>query len=844
MILQLFKNCKIKKNDVIEKTINYDILSYLASLESETIANLNLNKRIFSDLTVNIKINRQLRDIDVYSYNYAMITNGDERYFYFIADKQWVADSTTNLVLLLDTLNTYEYKVNIVSDTSKYDKCNVIREHRDRFKGDGTPIIDKIDEGFGTLPMEIKDTKLLGNSDKYYLGYYTSSGANAKTVCKVLKEDGEDHTKAWYNLYFTVKDFLETGENMIIYTDVNKTFLDKNAEPNSVTSTNFWDNKNLNFIYISRDTASDVKIKWGYWISSTTLVFTNENNLGSLTSWQDYYSNEPFKILRGNYQQETLILNKAYSLYEILGTYTSDTYSKTAGLNYIIPAFTDTLKADSNILKIIEVPYFQQLDIYPYYDFNMGAIIGATNNINEYSMSFSSKDLYAVSLPSSLDNQLADKKFETKLLSSQFTTNMFKYDSFNYTLAAEEMTIPQTAFDIKVHIPIDMSTTVAFEFDWKGTEINEFDRWLITQRNNQVPTMSNKYLEYMQNGYNYDVKNRNIQTALNWTSFAGQVGGAAFSMGSSIGNLVTNHGLMKDAKAYDWFKKVMSKQGDWFPGMIEEEAKKQGLNPSLKRSDLQTSSMLATQNIYNSSNSLVSGLFNNIVSTIQSQESIDKRKKDYLNSSENISNSDDITLFNIYNEGNKLRYSKYQPREDIVNSVSNVLRFSGYNTNQYKTPDLNSRWFYNYLAADITYKSGQYIPTIMLEDIKSSIQSGITLFHYKKGYGYDLDRKYENWENVLSGGSPTPGPTPTPGELTDLIVTGDTVLKDDGYFYYVSYQITNPNNTDISFNGSLQEDGKVVISNFSLKAGETIGDKLEVDGKHLTLNGTLSAKEN
>lgn len=95
MILQLFKNCKIKKNDVIEKTYNYDILTYLGTLESETIVNLNLSKRIFSDLTVSIKINRKLREIDVYSYNYAMIQEGDERYFYFIANKEWVADSTT-----------------------------------------------------------------------------------------------------------------------------------------------------------------------------------------------------------------------------------------------------------------------------------------------------------------------------------------------------------------------------------------------------------------------------------------------------------------------------------------------------------------------------------------------------------------------------------------------------------------------------------------------------------------------------------------------------------------------------------------------------------------------------
>ena len=128
--------------------------------------------------------------------------------------------------------------------------------------------------------------------------------------------------------------------------------------------------------------------------------------------------------------------------------------------------------------------------------------------------------MYSVTLPTVLEGQLADKKFETKLLGSQFTTNMFKYDSFNYSIAAEDLTLPQPTFDIDVHIPIDMSTTIGYQFKYTGLQHNEFDRWLITQRNNQVPTMTNNYLEYMQNGYNYDVKNRNIQTALNWTSWA------------------------------------------------------------------------------------------------------------------------------------------------------------------------------------------------------------------------------------------------------------------------------------------------------------------------------------
>ena len=505
------------------------------------------------------------------------------------------------------------------------------------------------------------------------------------------------------------------------------------------------------------------------------------------------------------------------------------------------------MKADSNILKIIEIPYFQQSDLMPYYDFSTNSVVAAINDITKYTMSFNSEDIYKTTLPTSLDNQLADKKYETKLLSSQFTTNMFKYDSFSYNLAAEDLTLPQTSFNINVHTPIDMSTTIGYEFDYKGIQHNEFDRWLITQRNNQVPTMTNKYLEYMQNGYNYDVKNRNIQTGLSWLGYAGSAASSAFGIGATATSLINKSNQIKNyGRMADNAERLLNKTNPNSPdyAALGESWARRTKNYENAKEGWDTAKQLAIQNIYNSSSGLVSGLANNIISTVQSQEAIDKRKKDYLNSSENISNSDDVTLFNMYNGGNKLRYSKYQPREDIVNNVSNILRFTGYATNQEKTPDLNTRWYYNYLQADIEYEGGDYIPISMLEDIKSSVGSGITLFHYKKGKGYDLDKKYENWENVLSGGSPSPEPTPTPGEITDLEVTGDTVLRDDGYFYYVSYQITNPNNFDVLFTGIFREDDTTILTDFSLKAGETIGDKLEVDGKNLTLVGKLSKKEN
>ena len=162
--------------------------------------------------------------------------------------------------------------------------------------------------------MEIKDTKLLGNDDKYYLGYYQSFGTNTRTVCKVLKDEGEDHTRVWYNVFGTIGKYLtEDGQAMLIYTDVNDTFVDYNADPKDKTASDFWDNKNLSFMYIIR-TPTLVGVYYGTWISSGK-VYLQQEYLTKQEQVLDLYSAKSFKILKGKYGQVSNIqLDKSFLL--------------------------------------------------------------------------------------------------------------------------------------------------------------------------------------------------------------------------------------------------------------------------------------------------------------------------------------------------------------------------------------------------------------------------------------------------------------------------------------------------------------------------------------------------
>lgn len=533
MKLQLFKGCKIKKNDVIEKTSEYDIMTYLGTLESESI-DLNLNKRIFDDLTVTIKLNRKLKEIDVYSYNYAMIEYNNKRYFYFIANKDWVAENTTSFVLFLDTLNTFEYFTNIITDTDKWSKSNVFREHRNRFTKNKIPVIDKVDEGLGTLPMELKETKLLGSGDKYYLGYYKtgandSSSGNERYHSQLFSSNGSSFDQTVNYFHENIGNLIpNVNDAILIYSDKNTLIYDKASD------------KNISFVYAVRGTSHIFYYKEGYFLTNDMIHFTES----SVTDADvEIISSSPVKYIIG-INNTGVSGGNSYSLYDLLGTTTVEKTSVDhTVITVIIKKFSDIVRADNKIVKLIEIPYYTRpIEGYDFFRDTTANVYYAgvdylEDTINT-DITFNSEDIYNTSLPSSLDNVLADKKYETKLLGSQFTTNMFKYDSFNYSLAAEDLTLPQTSFNITSYVTNDMSTTVAYKFDYKGTINNEFDRWLITQRNNQIPTMTNDYLDYMENGYNYDIKNRNIQTGLSWANFAMQAPISGFSIFGAGRNLV------------------------------------------------------------------------------------------------------------------------------------------------------------------------------------------------------------------------------------------------------------------------------------------------------------------
>ena len=129
-----------EKNFVLDKLDGSSSLTtYLSTLQSESINNFQYVKQ---GLSVSIKLNKSqvaLEMVDSKDLNYVRIQNFDvvnevevreKPYFYFVISKTWRSKETIELVLSMDTLNTFRFNHDYLINEKTLTK----RMHKDRFE--------------------------------------------------------------------------------------------------------------------------------------------------------------------------------------------------------------------------------------------------------------------------------------------------------------------------------------------------------------------------------------------------------------------------------------------------------------------------------------------------------------------------------------------------------------------------------------------------------------------------------------------------------------------------------------------------------------------------------------
>ena len=284
-----------------------------------------------------------------------------------------------------------------------------------------------------------------------------------------------------------------------------------------------------------------------------------------------------------------------------------------------------------------------------------------------------------------------------------FENNSVYYPLEEFRLAPVDNVVPIPKINIEYYVSNAMNPTIMFHFNFtEGSKVESSptDNYLTISGSFEVPIYTDAYLEYLRNGYNYDLKNKEQQTRM-------AIINSAISIGKGIASTATSS---------------------------------TGVGAVIGAG--QTASAVST--LYN---------------TIENQISLDRKweQQQRLNAEKgaNVSGSVDTELREVYYP--RLRLVTYKVKSTLRNSLNELFFRYGYKVEQYAKPSITNRVWFNFLSADVTFNSElpSYCTKEMEELLRAKISEGVTFFHRQttlkpdKYLGWDIDQVNENWETSL-----------------------------------------------------------------------------------------------
>ena len=720
-------------------------------------------------------------------YNYCKIVNyktsliaETPAMYYFIINKRQISQNCIELELKLDVVNSLGQGTNGtngLANPRKFTKyTKITRQHKDRFikPTSFNPLattnklfrkIDKISEEIVPNKVLESDTVLINDLNyDFYLIYKGSAAIDTYLVANepidVGKEpEGSSVTLDYHDLtnntnyYFLDIDnpggkFTLNGISYYLgqtYTAVNDITL---ATPPLVES---YTTNTLRGVMLRRESS---KLLVGFlWSTPTACVnYDLDRVVRSLTTCAlPNYTQYSISTNPSNYlKQYTDITFEQANFMRVSTTQYGDqspegikalvsaTYGLFVGSGLVqtLGTIDDVDRTDSELVKIIKYPYcpipYTYDDVNDIFDFGAdweysGGLLHYTgtsvptlgiNGVVEKSLDAELKYTFYGVITA---NDLPNKNLESKLKHSDFRTNKINYDSFNAPIYLENITPDTTDINEQALLTIDFKPTstinskFAFKLDYSAIGVYnstiDYDKFLLATRNNEEAILNSEYLNYIKVGYNYDKKAQALQienaqknaAATSVASIASIVasvlgvalGGPTVKAASIIGlGTSVASGAISTLKAWDNVKDVQASQEN---------------NMAAKLAQLQAQAMTT-------------------------------------------SGTDDVDLLSFYN-GNRLHYMVYDLTTEMRDSIFTALFLTGYKSVDTGTPDVDSRYWFNFLQCDpsIDYEGVSYIKQEWIDELKELYRNGVTIFH-KHNTTWNLERNKENYETWIVEG--------------------------------------------------------------------------------------------
>lgn len=686
----------------------------------------------FETLT-SIKINysQYLQDyVNNTNLLYVRIKNNEENsipFYFFVRKATPLSQATIKLDLRCDSINTYT-KENSTFTISSKTKIN--REHSDRFYQ--TPIssntyarkISPLSENISPLLYKKNDNKieypiLYPYNCNWYLAYATSleldsSDRNPMTCIIVNELDSTQYpsSKAITDLR-DVDDLSYPYYYIITYrNNVGGKFYYLNNGTQS--SLNLYDGTTTPsgvFYIVIYSNGTQVIVK-----DYTTSTLNNKLELYDVGEIDGFYlsnssdgvNTQIYMLSKSVQLPQKVDNNEFYGWLQRNAVLIDTTINEKIGVNKID-------KASSNLVKIIKLPY-------PPFDFSVSSGVINISNASDFkdkigtieaipSTEFESSLSIAPTNYASLQNNLfktitptltqaRDTANESQMFHSDLYQLKFYYDSFGKVIPLESiqsdgMTMSTNVIKFKPSNTCNSRFCFYFEtFDTYAYLKNEdFAGYLTLARNNEELIYNNNYVNYLRSGYNFDVKTKNRQEAINWiktgASLIGSIASFALSGATGGASILAGIGL--------------------------------GL-------------------------STITSLASTIVATQNANDSLSNKINQLQQQATSVSNADDVNLMQYYC-GNRLHSSIYEPSTEMKSLLNDFFYYFGIVKNYYGVPNTDSRVWFNFLSCELKFASIKNIPQDAIDDIVSKYNEGVTFMHYNQSLDeFDFNQVRENYE--------------------------------------------------------------------------------------------------
>ena len=481
-------------------------------------------------------------------------------------------------------------------------------------------------------------------------------------------------------------------------------------------------NENNLWVIIYRNSNSEIVVQ--------TMKFYLGSNI-TIKSYSTSYIN--LGVLPTSYRYKTTALGQIDSENDVSSYYstgTSGSWSDTTTPN-VLDSIAKLDRTDSKNIKLIKLPYVpydftitsNKIDVrydtkWSYVALTQGVspnestlYVLKLNDLNTplqcslkssqvstfWYLYFSSSNYFNPSV----NDLRKDISYESKLFHSEFWQPTFYYDSFAFKVQLEKCYLPfYYDYDDYAYVDIDftMTKTINSKFMFSFTNYylknaeENYAKYLPIARNNEEVLYNVPYINYIRNGYQYDIKNKNIATISNSIG----LGLSVASIGASL------------------------------------------LAPSVP---------LKVAGVVGSLVSMAMSVKNTITSAIQTDNSIKQKMTQYQNQASSVAGSDDVDLMSVYAE-NRLKYLVYQPTDTMRNLLFDLFFYAGYSSNRMGIPTHNNRVNFDYLECEASIEALGSIPQECIDEIVGAMKNGITYLHKttRTTKKWDFKQEYENWE--------------------------------------------------------------------------------------------------